>query len=211
MGLIYQTETESTFKDGDMWVNYTNFPFIGERVKYTAEMEGFTFAAQAGIGFALRPTDRWILPLDIKRYYWDRAIDTVVVTGKNPDTALPPPFDVVELPFVFDWEDQWVIALGGDYRLNDRWTLRAGYNHGDNPVPSDTLTPLFPAIVEDHLTFGFGFLAGSITYDFAIEHALNNSQTNNNPDPMVNPFGPGARVDHSQWTVSFGESWGWAR
>jgi long-chain fatty acid transport protein len=211
MGLIYQTETESTFKDGDLWVNYTNFPFIGERVKYTADMEGFAFAAQAGIGFALRPNDRWVLALDIKRYYWDDAMDTILVTGKNPSPAVPPPFDEVQLPFVFDWEDQWVIAIGGDYRLNDRWTLRGGYNHGDNPVPADTLTPLFPATVEDHLTFGFGFLAGSITYDFAIEHAFNNSQTNNNPDPMVNPFGPGSRVDHSQWTVSFGVSWAWAR
>ena len=50
-----------------------------------------------------------------------------------------------------------------------------------------------------------------MTYEFAIEHAFNNSQTNNNPDPMVNPFGPGSRVDHSQWTVSFGVSWAWAR
>ena len=28
---------------------------------------------------------------------------------------------------------------------------------------------------------------------------------------MVNPFGPGTRVDHSQWTVVFGVSWAKAR
>ncbi|MEJ2084998.1 MAG: hypothetical protein P8Y44_04880 [Acidobacteriota bacterium] len=49
------------------------------------------------------------------------------------------------------------------------------------------------------------------TYEFGIEHAFNNSVTNNNPNPQVNPFGPGTTVDHSQWTVAFGLSWAWAR
>ncbi|MGB5343189.1 MAG: hypothetical protein WBP67_13970, partial [Thermoanaerobaculia bacterium] len=75
----------------------------------------------------------------------------------------------------------------------------------------DTLNPLFPANVEDHLSFGFSYLAGSITYEFGIERAFNVSQTNNNPDPQVNPFGPGTTVEHSQWTAAFGVSWAWAR
>ncbi len=211
IGAIYQTETESNFSGADMWVNYSNFPFIGQEVKYEAEMDGFTFASQAGVGFAYRPTDRWILALDIKRNYWDKALDTITVTGKNPELPLPAPFDVVQLPFVFNWKDQWVYAFGGDYRLNDRWTLRAGYNYGENPVPDETMTPLFPAIVEHHLSGGFSWLHGSTTYEFAVERAFNNSVTNNNPDPQVNPFGPGTTVDHSQWTVSFGVSWAWAK
>jgi long-chain fatty acid transport protein len=163
------------------------------------------------VGFAYRPTDRWILALDIKRNYWDKALDTITVTGKNPELPLPAPFDVVQLPFVFNWKDQWVYAFGGDYRLNDRWTVRAGYNYGENPVPDETMTPLFPAIVEHHLSGGFSWLHGSTTYEFAVERAFNNSVTNNNPDPQVNPFGPGTTVDHSQWTVSFGVSWAWAK
>jgi len=211
IGAIYQTETKSDYTGGDMWVNYTNFPFIGQKVKYQAEMDGFTFAAQAGVGFAYRPNDKWVLALDIKRYFWDDALNTITVTGKNPEPPLPAPFNVVELPFVFDWNDQWVFALGGDYRVNERWTVRAGYNYGENPVPDDTMNPLFPATVEQHLSAGFSWLNGSLTYEFGIEHAFNNSVTNNNPDPQVNPFGPGTTVDHSQWTVAFGVSWAWAR
>ncbi len=211
VGLIYQTETESNYTGGDLWVNYSNFPFINQEVKYEAEMDGFTFAAQAGVGFAFRPSDKWVLALDIKRYLWDDALDTITVTGKNPELPLPAPFDVVTLPFVFDWKDQWVFAFGGDYRVSERWTVRAGYNYGENPVPDETMTPLFPAIVEQHLNAGFSFLKGSLTYDFGIEHAFNNSVTNNNPNPQVNPFGPGTTVDHSQWTVAFGISKAWAR
>ncbi|MGB5659925.1 MAG: outer membrane protein transport protein, partial [Thermoanaerobaculia bacterium] len=67
VGAIYQTETQSDFTGGDLAVNYNGFPFIGQKVGYEAEVDGFTFAAQAGVGFALRPNDRWILALDIKK------------------------------------------------------------------------------------------------------------------------------------------------
>lgn len=211
VGAVYQTETDSTFDGGDLFVNYTNFPGLGQRVRYDAKMEGFTFAAQAGLGFAYRPTEKWVVALDVKRYFWDHAIDTITVVGTNPDLALPAPLDRVELPFVFNWKDQWVYALGADYRVNDLLTLRAGYNYGENPVPEATLTPLFPATVEHHVTFGASWLSGSRVYELAVERAFNNSVTNNNPDPSVNPFGPGATVDHEQWTISFGVSWTWSR
>jgi len=184
-------------------------PGLGQAVRYDAEMDGFTFAAQAGIGTAFRATDRWLIALDVKRYFWDDAIDTIRVVGTNPSVQGAP--SRIEMPFVFNWKDQWVLALGNEWRLSDALTLRAGYNYGENPVPDETLTPLFPAITEHHLSVGAGATRGALTYEFAVEHAFNSSQTNNNPDPMVNPFGPGARVDHSQWTVAFGVSWARAR
>lgn len=209
VGAIYQSKTESTFDGGDMTVNFRAMPGLGQLVRYDAEMDGFTFAAQAGIGAAFRATDRWLIALDVKRYFWDDAIDTILVTGTGPSVAGAPP--TIEMPFVFDWQDQWVIALGNEWRVSDGLTLRAGYNFGENPVPDETLTPLFPAITEHHLTLGAGITRGATTYEFAIEHAFNASNTNDNPNPMVNPLGPGARVDHSQWTIAFGASWAVAR
>jgi long-chain fatty acid transport protein len=204
-GAIYQTETKSKFENGDLSVNFTGHPFLQRKVNYDATMDGFTFAAQAGAGVAFRPAPDWVLALDVKRYFWDHAIDTVTVKGTHPDVQGAP--SEVILPFVFNWRDQWVYALGADWRVSPGLTLRAGYNYGENPVPNATLTPLFPATVEQHLTLGAGWLRGNTTYDFAIERALNKSVVNDDTDPRVNPFGPGARVDHSQWTVSFGVSW----
>jgi long-chain fatty acid transport protein len=208
-GAMYQTETDSTFEDGRLSVNFEQMPGLGQTVRYDATMDGFTFAAQAGVGAAWRVTDDWLLAVDLKRYFWDHAIDTIRVTGTDPSVAGAPPR--VELPFVFDWQDQWVLAIAGEWRASERTTLRAGYNFGENPVPDDTLTPLFPATTEHHLAVGASFLRGNRTYEVAIEHALESSNTNDNPNPFVNPFGPGARVDHSQWTVSFGVSWARAR
>jgi long-chain fatty acid transport protein len=205
LGAIYQTKTRSRFENGDMTVNFAAHPLLQREVDYKADVEGFTFASQAGLGLAWRPSEPWVVALDVKRYFWDGAIDTVRVKAHDPSVQGAPP--TLELPFVFNWQDQWVYALGADYRLTDQLTLRAGYNYGTNPVPNATLTPLFPATVERHATVGFGWLAGNRTWDFALERAFNNRVVNDNPDPQVNPFGPGARVDHSQWTVSFGVSW----
>lgn len=205
VGLIYQTETDSNFEDGDMTINFTGHPFLMQKVKYSADVDGFSFAAQAGIGFGFRLSEKLIMAVDLKQYYWDDAIDTIEVKATNPSVQGAPPEVVV--PFVFNWEDQTIYAVGFDYRASDRWTLRFGYNHGDNPVPDDTMNPLFPATVEDHVTFGFGFLSGNRVWDFAIERAFEADVTNNNPNPMVNPFGPGLQVKHDQWTVAFGLSW----
>jgi long-chain fatty acid transport protein len=55
--------------------------------------------------------------------------------------------------------------------LHPDLALRAGFNYAANPVPTETLTPLFPDTVRRHYTFGFGWrmdkdstLAGSIAY-----------------------------------------------
>lgn len=209
IGAIYQTETESDFEGGDMTVDFTAHPFLGQEVSYNAEMEGFTFAAQAGIGFAYRVGWRWLVGLDVKRYFWDHAIDTITVRATNPDVP-GAPAEVV-MPFVFDWRDQWVVAAGADYRVNDVLMVRGGINVGENPVPNDTLTPLFPATPENHVSAGLTWLRGTYSWEIAVERTFSNDLTNNNPDPRVNPFGPGLSVGHDQWSISFGFSRAWSR
>ena len=82
----------------------------------------------------------------------------------------------------FDWNDQWVFAIGAQYRpaALPKLALRAGYNYGENPVEEHDnfngmpLTEVqgkslptyyyetfriigFPAIVEHHITLGVGY------------------------------------------------------
>ena len=110
LGAIYQTKTSSTFDGGTLRVNFQQMPGLGQKVDYEAEMDGFTFAAQAGVGTAVRVTDSWQLLVDVKRYFWDGAIDTIQVIGTDPSVAGAPAR--VELPFVFNWKDFWVSGSG---------------------------------------------------------------------------------------------------
>jgi len=80
----------------------------------------------------------------------------------------------------FDWNNQWVFAIGAQYKPISKLALRLGYNYGKSPVDEhddfngDGLTSVqghqlptyyyetfriigLPAIVEHHLTAGIGY------------------------------------------------------
>ncbi|MCP3981177.1 MAG: hypothetical protein GY716_17905 [bacterium] len=208
LGFIYETETESDYDGGTLIMDQASL-MLG-KVAYDAAVKGFTWPEQYGVGLQYRPAEDWVLAFDAKRYRWAGAIDVIRVQATNPDNAMTP-ITMQEIPFVFNWDDQWVYAAGVEHRLNDTFTLRFGGNYGESPVPDDTLNPLFPATVEAHATAGLGWNIGTYTVNFAVERGFENSQTNDNTDQMVNPFGPGVTVDHSQWTISFGFSKAFSR
>jgi long-chain fatty acid transport protein len=56
----------------------------------------------------------------------------------------------------FGWSDINVVKLGLQWQANDTWTLRAGYNKGDNPINAQNVTfnILAPGVIEEHLTLG---------------------------------------------------------
>ncbi len=185
LGLAYTSKSSLDFKHGDM-----TFAGLG---KYSAEVEGFNWPQSVGAGVAVRPTDRWLLALDVTWYNWKDAMDEVHIKTNAPGALGDVRFDM-------HWKDQIVVALGAAYKLTPLWTLRAGYNYGNNPVPSETLSPLFPAIVEHHLTLGFGYkINNSWNLDFAWEHAFGKTVTYANTGA---PFGYNAEEGHDQNTLA---------
>jgi long-chain fatty acid transport protein len=64
------------------------------------------------------------------------------------------------------------------FKANDRFTLRAGYNYSGNPIPDDQ--SMFnipaPAVVQHHITAGLGFqVADGVELNVAAYTALENS------------------------------------
>ncbi|GAB4341195.1 MAG: TonB-dependent receptor [Desulfobulbaceae bacterium] len=198
-GFQYTSEAALDMEDGTLTANYGP----GGTVTFDAEMEDFTWPREAEAGFAYHPLPRLLIAGDIKWIDWSDAIDTVKVRTRGGPAGVPAPVSPGSdaLVFAMNWQDQWVFALGLEYIINERHTIRAGYNYGKSPVPDDSLSPLFPAIVEHHLTLGYRFSAGNWGVDLAFEHAFANSQTNHTADPAKNPFGPGITVEHDQNTL----------
>ncbi|MBI5168562.1 MAG: outer membrane protein transport protein [Candidatus Eisenbacteria bacterium] len=207
LGAVYQSETNGQYENGTLTLNQSAIG-LG-RVHYDAAVDGFTWPAQFGGGVQLRPTERLMLAADVRRYLWEDAMAKITVKGTNPDAASP--MSTVEMPFTFTWANEWVTAVGAEYRATPALTLRGGFNYGDSPVPDETLNPLFPAITTKHVTAGLGWTRGAHTLNLAVERAFEAKQTNDNTNMNVNPFGPGAFVDHSQWTVSLGWSKAFSR
>jgi long-chain fatty acid transport protein len=107
----------------------------------------------------------------------------------------------------FDWDSQWVFAIGGQLEVVDNLFLRAGYNFGTNPVKehngwtaADTVSVQghslpqyyyetfrivgFPAIVEQHYTFGAGYqFSENLRLDLGFMFAPENTITETGSDP----------------------------
>jgi long-chain fatty acid transport protein len=80
----------------------------------------------------------------------------------------------------FGWKDANVYKLGASYNLNEKWTIRAGYNHVDQPIKSSEalFNILAPAVVKDHLTIGGTYnIDDKSEVSFNYVHAFSNTVT----------------------------------
>ena len=155
---------------------------------------GFDMPAMAGLGFAWQASERLMVAADIKQVLWNDSMDTVTI--RNPLG--------VAFPFQQDWDNQTVIALGLAYKFSDALTGRVGYNHGKNPIPDQFVSYLWPAIVEDHYTAGFGYAFDKQSQvNFSLSYVPEVSVTGTGPLP---PFGNGGMtIEHSQvnWQLTY--------
>jgi len=148
------------------------------------KVKGFDMPPIAAVGAAWRPNDKLLLVADIKDVMWNSSMNTVTIFHNG----------LVVAPFVQNWDDQIVLSIGAAYKFSDAITGRIGYNHADNPIPSQNMNYLWPAIVEDHYTFGLGYaLDKNAEFNFSLTYVPEASQTGNG----------GVYVEHSQVNWQF--------
>ena len=106
----------------------------------------------------------------------------------------------------FGWKDVDVLKLGAEYKLDDKMTLRAGYNHTNNPIQSrDAMfNILAPGVVQDHLTLGMSYAVNK-TSDLTVSymHAFKHSVTG--PDYL----GAGGNDTIKMYQDSLGVAYSW--
>jgi long-chain fatty acid transport protein len=185
-GLVAQGGMGATFEDEATFFGTRDETFTEVRFATLTPTVAYSFSEDMAVGATLNVG------------YADASFrcfpDTSFFNPANPAMSFPG----VNLKQA--WGLQSNLRLGWWWRPQPRLTVGAVYQ---TETDSDSS--------ERHATAGFSWLAGDKLVEFAVEHAFENSRTNDNPDPMVNPFGPGTRVAHQQWTVSMGVSWAWPR
>jgi len=130
---------------------------------------------ELAFGVGVKPMDNFKVGMDIRWINWKNA------KGYKD----------------FQWKDQLVIALGGEFKPTQKLALRAGYNYGKSPIRggvkditnannipnfaepfSDFRIAFFnligfPAITEHHITLGLGYeFTKNFSVDLAYEHAF---------------------------------------
>lgn len=69
------------------------------------------------------------------------------------------------------YKNSWVYAVGGDYKLSDQWTLRAGVGFDESPTNIVSRDPRIPDGNRRLLGFGFGYQAtNQLAVDFGYQH-----------------------------------------
>jgi long-chain fatty acid transport protein len=171
LGASYTTPQKSTFEDV-----YNFDAFSGDTQKDDLALEQ---PAVYAAGVAWEANDKLLLEFNAKYLPWGDS------EGYED----------------FDWENQWVYVLGAQYKATEKLDLRAGFNYAANPIREHagwdpngmtsvqgTAIPVFgyemfrivgfPAIVESHLTLGFGYqLTESLALNVAYAHVFENDIT----------------------------------
>jgi long-chain fatty acid transport protein len=105
----------------------------------------------------------------------------------------------------FGWEDMNILKVGLQWQYSPNLTLRMGYSHANNPIPSDqTLFNIIaPAVIQNHYTLGFSTpLSKKVDFDVTFTYAPNEKVHGMNPNT-----GPQTgSIEMSQYELAV--SWG---
>ena len=203
--LGYQGRLSDAFTIG---AAYATKMSMGEFDKYKglfAENGGFDIPSHFNIGVAFMPTPAVTIAFDYGRIFYSDAKSV-----NNPSQPPQAPLGAANGPG-FGWQDIDVFKLGVSWRMSEAWTLRAGYNKGDNPIiPRDvTFNILAPGVMKDHYTAGFTYALdkdNEITGAFMVAPR----KTVTGASFFDNLFGPGAGGSETigMKQSSIGLAWG---
>lgn len=165
LGLSYNTETDFSDFEWNSAVANPNLPTYGTHRKIKFKLNAPPVLVG---GLAFTPNDRLAIAVDGKWINYEN-------TDGFKDTL--------------GFKDINVVDAGIQWRATNTFTLRAGYNVGENPIP-DELTFVnvpVPAIFEDRVTAGVGVRVNeNLELDAAYYHVFENRITG----PFLGPTGP---------------------
>jgi long-chain fatty acid transport protein len=197
---------------------------MGKFDKYSdlfAENGGFDIPAAIKFGLTFRPNSNLALNFDVENIaYGD--IDSIANPVRNVYNC--PTAGGMDTSYCFGgkngggfgWEDMTIYKVGAQWGVGNDYTFRAGYSHGDQPIPdNETMFKILaPATIEDHLTVGLtrGLASGnewSVSFMYALNNKVKGPATFTDPMNSGNPFDPTQTVsiDMNQWELEFAFGW----
>jgi len=186
-GLTYHSKTRlSDLKATGQSISFQlNVPGMGRMAQTLAgdiTVRDFEWPAMLAGGVAWQPTKTWLLALDLRQVYWADVMKSFNMGFVASSAASNGSFVGQNLTSQLyqNWKDQTIVELGAAYQVTNAFTVRFGFNHGNDPIPDRYLNCLFPATVENHLTLGCGWALGrqssiDLSYTHGFAHSVTNS------------------------------------
>jgi long-subunit fatty acid transport protein len=167
-------------------VNSNLNPSLGYEANYDMRVQHYQQPRDFGAGLGFRPFDRIALGVDYTYIMWAetfRVFRARLTNSSNANLNILTS-QTIHVAVPLEYKNENVIAVGGSFVLlrgddivpdvpSFQLIWRAGYNFGQNPVPSSTVKPDTPIIYENHISTGFTFQLGPyVEFSVAAEYAL---------------------------------------
>lgn len=173
VGLSYRSHI-TIDADGDTTVSNATVPLPVPRQRGDASTS-VKLPDTAVLSLAHDLNSRWQLLADISWTGWS-SIRSLDIDNEGL------PSDSLDLRF----RDTWRVALGANYRLNDRWTLKGGVAWDQSPIRNSTYRPTsLPDKDRYWVSIGAQYAVGKQTQvDIGYAHLfLNDTDIHNDTDP----------------------------
>lgn len=171
-----------------------------------AEQGDFDIPSNWNIGLAVQATPKLKVALDYQRINYT---DIKSISNPSSNILLGNPLGA-DNGSGFGWRDVDVWKLGVEFQYSKSLTLRAGYNHGDNPIRREDVTfnILAPGVVQDHVTLGFTYVTasgGELTVSYM--HAFSETVTGTSLLGTISGAGGSDKIKMHQDALGVAYSW----
>jgi long-chain fatty acid transport protein len=131
----------------------------------------FPFMARLGVRF-LQPTwdvevalnyENWVTFDQIQANPNDVAIEGVPGLGTIP---------VAPLAIPMNWRDTFGVAIGGQLKPHDDWTIRLGYGYETSAVPDEYYSVFLADSTKHQLSTGARYRMGDLSFDLAASYYI---------------------------------------
>lgn len=102
--------------------------------------------ANASVDWVHQFTDRFTLGASVTWTQWSSFKNLTLKSEGSTIVAIP-----------YNYKDAWMVSLGGDYKLTDDFTLRAGVATDQTPTRNSTRDPRIPDGDRIFTSLGFGY------------------------------------------------------
>ncbi|OJZ11765.1 MAG: long-chain fatty acid transporter [Thiobacillus sp. 63-78] len=201
----YMGKIAPTVTIGAAYASKMQFDEFSKYKGLFAEQGGFDIPENYNLGVAWQATPAIQLAVDYQRINYS-GVNSI----GNPSTNMAQ-LGADNGPG-FGWQDVDVWKLGVQYKYSQKLTLRAGYNHTDNPIASRDVTfnILAPGVVKDHATLGFTYTTASGNeWTMAYMHAFKNDVTGTSILPAFSGNPPSGTEKIEMYQNSLGIQYSW--
>jgi len=185
IGLMYRSRIDHHY-EGNLYSG--NNPLLSPNPYETKITDNETLPQSVVMGYSFKPTPKWTINMDVEWFDWSQ-IKNVSINFPNESNAGNLAVLSSLSPVHYNWHDAWSESIGTEYKLTDKFRVRAGYYHHTSVGPDETWNPQVPDMNSHGITAGFGYdINAHLTVNVAYGIALYEPRTiyGITTDPAVN-------------------------